>query len=401
MARMLKFRGRGLALWLAVIAGSVQTLRAQDETDFTLRTYDVGDLLSDIQDHAYSDVVERMSKRTLTGIHYGGGGGMGGGGGVPGAGGGRGGFGGPGGGFGGALRQSVSSNPGNITIDNLIHVIVNTVHTDTWAQFGNGEGKIEQIGTTLVVWQEDRVHQQLQALLGDLAQGSGERKTVTIDARWLSLDSDDLGRLLEKADDGSPSINRAALEEFTRRPTSIRGITNCFSGQLVYLISGTRKNVVSGYIPVVGSLGMPDMNEQLVSRQGEVRIRLASQVVNSGVGYQPVVEKTNFGALLQIRPTLMRNGNSAVVDLQATLTIPDRRAVHADDPRSDPRAPVVDRIGIETQELATTLRLPLGAPMLVGGLTLRPGAGGYAGNGQSDSENPAENPQMYLILELR
>ena len=37
----------------------------------------------------------------------------------------------------------------------------------------------------------------------------------------------------------------------------MRGMTHCFSGQLVYLISGTRRNIVSSYIPVVGSVEQP------------------------------------------------------------------------------------------------------------------------------------------------
>ncbi|NLX95262.1 MAG: hypothetical protein GXY83_03710 [Rhodopirellula sp.] len=39
-----------------------------------------------------------------------------------------------------------------------------------------------------------------------------------------------------------------------RRPSTIRGITHCFNGQLVYLVSGTRRNVVTSFAPVVGSI---------------------------------------------------------------------------------------------------------------------------------------------------
>src|SRR5205085_8198659 len=56
---------------------------------------------------------------------------------------------------------------------------------------------------------------------------------------------------------GHPTVDRTVLAELTRRASSLRGLTNCFSGQGVYLISGTRRNVVRSYIPVVGSIDQP------------------------------------------------------------------------------------------------------------------------------------------------
>ncbi len=66
----------------------------------------------------------------------------------------------------------------------------------------------------------------------------------------------------------------------------------------------------------------------------------------------------------------------------------------------------MDRIGIETQQLATTLEMPLGKPVLVGGLTYVPqalkSAGGRdenAAEGAVDAET--ERAQLYLVLEVR
>lgn len=60
--------------------------------------------------------------------------------------------------------------------------------------------------------------------------------------------------------------------------------------------------------------------------------------------------------------------------------------------------PEVDQVAIETQELSTTLRIPMGQPVLVGGMTFR----------WPDDEKPVdakaeakENAQMYLVLEIR
>ena len=60
----------------------------------------------------------------------------------------------------------------------------------------------------------------------------------------------------------------------------------------------------------------------------------------------------------------------------------------------------MDRIAVDTQELSTTLRMPLGEPILVGGMTFRwpDSADGNPADRKADSE---ETAQMYLVLEIR
>jgi hypothetical protein len=406
---------------------------AQAKGDYVLRTYEVSDLVINIQDHPYRESTDGPKNLGGGGVGGGGGGGFfsvpesdegfgcndaaigrqplrvqfaqyGGGGGI---GGGR------GGGMGGGAMTGVGAgelSPASttITLNDLTRVLVNTVASDTWAMNGTGEGQVEPIGTALVVWQTPAVHEQIGQLLNQIRQGAGHRKTVTIDARWLLLTSDDLDRLVLPDQTGVPAVDRKALDEFTRRPGSIRGITNCFSSQLVYLVSGTRRNVVSSYIPVVGSLEHDAAAETLVSTRRQSLIRLVSDTTatNSGkesrVGYQPVVEKPNLGALLEIRPTLMRGDDSAIVDLKSTLTVAGSHPVQPDGVNdASSIAPSVDRIAIETQEFATTLRMPLKKPVLVGGLTYVPGSTEPNDVTAKAEGKPAESPQLYLVLEVR
>jgi hypothetical protein len=304
-------------------------------------------------------------------------------------------------------------------MDDLQRVILATVSAESWAEAGTGEGRIEQLGTSLVVWQTLAVHEQLSQLLDELRAGTGQRATVTIDARWLLLNSDDLDRLLVQSENDGRHVDRQELAKLTRRPGSIRGITNCFSGQLVYLVSGTRRNFVNSYIPVVGSVEQPQRGNQFVAGRGSAIVRFVADDFTGGrggeqgVGYQPIVSVENLGALLEIRPTLMRGQDAAVVDIKSTLTVPAERAGDTTAPLEGPfTGPVVDRMSIETQQLATSFRMPLGQPVLVGGLTYAPiadhehvrhhGGGddfGQGGGHQAASE-PAENPQLYFVLEL-
>jgi hypothetical protein len=235
-----------------------------------------------------------------------------------------------------------------------------------------------------------------------------ERRTITIDARWLLLNSDDLDRLTATEAEGVATLDRRQLASLTRRPTTIRGLTNCFSGQLVYVVSGTRRNFISGYIPVVGSVEASRGDAQFAALRLGARVRFVADQAPLGggkaVGYQPIVERSTRGALLEIRPTVMRDSKSAIVDLRSTLTIPGGQSLPVSDPSEPaPAPPVVDRVAVDTQEFATTLRVPLGAPVLVGGLTYVPPAIGTLhdiGPDQAD-QSALENPQYYLVLELR
>jgi len=304
-----------------------------------------------------------------------------------------------------------------ITMDPLIDTIVDTVAPDSWAENGTGPGQIRPLGSALVVLQTEEVHQLISGLLDQLRDGSATRRTVSIDARWLLLDSDNLDRLVKTNDDGERKLDQQILAEFTRQPTSLRGITNCFSGQGVYLISGTRRNIVSSYIPVVGSVELRERDLMFASGPTEPRIVFAQfgGDGNSGavpgdlgggrsVGYQPIIEKPNFGVTLEIRPTLVLDAKAAVVDLKSTVTFPaqELEAIH---PAAAPGMPTVDRLAIQSQELATTLRVPLGEPVLVGGMTyMAPSAspgGAEAPVGVVPTEGGSETQQLYLVLELR
>jgi hypothetical protein len=383
---------------------------------YVLRTYEVSDLVVSIQDHPFSDSLERASTGS----------------------GGRGGMGGGGGGGGGMfsvpdVRTDPQSSNGfgaarpavariqlcqfggggsvpigprspapaaaSIAMEDLVRVLVSTVDANSWAENGGREGVVQILGTALVVWQTPAVHEQIEELLKQLRMGIGDRKTMTIDARWLFIDSDELDRLVAPDQTGIPIVDRKTLAEFTRRPGSLRAITNCFSSQLVYLVSGVRRNVVSGYIPVVGQAEQQEYVDRLASARPKSLVRFVSDADfsdggrDSKVGYQPIVEKPNLGVLLEIRPTWMRTDDTVVVDLKSTLTVPGPQAAST----SGGAPPTVDRIAIDTNEFATTLRMPLGKPILVGGLT----------NLQKsvlpvDQDKPAnETSQLYFVLEVR
>ena len=108
-----------------------------------------------------------------------------------------------------------------------------------------------------------------------------------------------------------------------------------------------------------------------------------TRLLDTNVGYQPVVGSVSYGALLQVTPTLVPDSEFVVLDLQNMVTLP----------ASEPSQSVsyggvmpLDRLNIVSQQFMTTLYVPLGTPTLVGGATLKP---------MSD-----DSSQLYLVIEV-
>ncbi len=415
-------------LWPQPVLAQLQPQNEKSKASkesFVVRVYDVTDLVVSAPDYRYAPAADK--RLDLSAARMGGFGGMGGEGAA--------------GGLGLSLSENGNStSSASITITDLLKTILNVCSEHSWSEVG-GEGEVESLGHSLVVSQTAEVHQQIADLLDQLREGSGKRQTVTVDARWLLLNSDELEQLTTADASDQSSLNRAVLAELTRLPTSIRGITNCFSGQLVYLVSGTRQNIVNSVIPVVGSLAPSRrMTDSLAGRRSAgpgnagSPFMFAAQFGGGGqggiggqggfggagglggvagpmmfgndasVGYQPVVEKSNWGALLEIRPTLIPGGESAIIDLRSTITAPGKSVVpELTQPSSTPQ---VDRVAIDTQELATTLNVPLGRPVLVGGMTSLHSVTVSSMSNESNEPSSApadqqESRQLYLIIEVR
>lgn len=390
--------------------------RQAGKTDLlTLATYPVGDIVFQVTDYPQNASPRGLrSKIPLApsggrgGFGGGGGGGMGGGGA----------FSIPDPGVGASLHQETPfrfSQYGRgkaapegpsmaITIDALVRTITNCIAPDTWSANGMGQAEVSILGDMLVVSQKPEVHRQISQFLEMVRRDAGKKRTVTVDARWLLLNSDELDQLLMKSEKpGPPIVNPEALAALSRRPTSLRAITNCFSGQLVHVVSGTEKSIVSSWIPVVGSVDW-SRSENAVATTERPPIRFVSDaypVRGSSVGYQPVLTNVNLGVVLEIRPIVVQGEKAAIVDLASTLTF------RGEEPSSPARAgggvaPPVDTVLLETARLATTLRVPLSKPVLVGGLSYSPAAAMASASTAGDAKQGSrEARQAYLILSVR
>jgi hypothetical protein len=381
-----------------------QAIRAEGE--LSVRVYQLADMILPLPNHGYrpndlpTTPAGNASEQGGTGSVFGsGGGGLGGGGaafnfqstgggglgGLPGrganpAGGGLGTF------AGGEAPSWSADEATSVAMNDVADLVRASIEPDSWDETG-GPGTIRSYRSMLIISQTAAVHAKIGEFLDVLREQTGTLRTVTVAAYWLMLDSEKLS-LLQVERDGVSSIDRETLAKYAKEEGNYRGQITCFSGQTVHLVGGMRRNVVTSVIPVVGG---------------------------DNPAYQPRGGTPNMGVLLQVRPTLVAEQNAAIVDLQSWVTAAPKTsqmvefhsgATSAGGPSvvestqgADEKAVAtgevatrVDRLDIASQALATTLRAPVGTPVLVGGLTDVSSSGAKSDAG--------ERKQLYVVVQV-
>jgi hypothetical protein len=111
---------------------------------------------------------------------------------------------------------------------------------------------------------------------------------------------------------------------------------------------------------------------------------VAAPANSASVGYQPIMQTRNIGALLQVTPAVDVSRQGVVLDLRSLVV---RESTQPGQPVDFNVVPL-DRLNVVVQQFMTTLHLPLGEPRLIAGSTLEPFA----------QDGPAE--QLYLVVEV-
>lgn len=256
--------------------------------------------------------------------------------------------------FGGSSAVAIPTNE-------LIQTITSVVAPETWSSMG-GPAVITTLRGMLIVKQTQAAHAEIGKLLDTLRQEGGVLRGVTIRAWWIPLGAAQLTELLDSRPGAANRrlVRPDALAALAETSAGYRGEVTGFDNQTVHIISGAVMTLVQGATPVVG--------------QGEI-------------GYMPIVERLHTGALLEIRPTLVDEG-SVVLDLASFVT----EWQEPEAPTELPSGPI-DRPQFVAHQVATTVRAPLGQPLVVGGLTVS-----QSDVGQDGAATPAV--PLYLILEV-
>ncbi len=418
------------AIWLCSAIAFGQA-KKDKPPEMTLKVYHVGDLFTPRPDYPYHGGLPTTNALNGNSNSTGGGiGGMGGmGGGMGGMGGGMfqvpdviprvaqagGSMGGGLGGMGGLGGEGMgNSGPGvdetlRFTRDDLIRAITSTIVPDSWEVMG-GEAVCTPLGGLLLIKQTAEAHRLIEELLKDIRTQGGSLHTVTVDATWLSLTSEEFEKLApQKNGQGGelPAVDPVLLKELAAKNPSQQGRLSCYNDQTVHLVSGDRRTVVYSAVPTVGFYS---------------------------TAYTPQIAIPNIGVLLQVRPTVDPDRKSAVLNLTSTVTVwqdpGDPLTIRGESKGGDSKGGeaamkaaggggvaegmmmagggrgganssnitqmTVDRVNIKTQHLGTTIRVPVGKPVLVGGMS------NINNDPKTKADPEAKTParQLYLVVKL-
>jgi len=261
-------------------------------------------------------------------------------------------------------------------VSDLVRLITDTVEADSWRDAGGTYGAIREISGLLVVTQTADAHKQIGTLLGQLRED--HLRTIRAQAMWIMLTPEQANALLpsDQKSDGkvsARSIDAAALAKMPADIVKFRAELSCFSGQTVSIAAGRSRTAIVAQDAVVAQ------NAAVLS---------------------PTVKPVQVGAMLEMTPTLETTLDTAVVDVHSQVAdwsaeTPTKIATRATaaDPASGVQtggeAPAtIDRLNLLTQEFRTTSRLPVGKPVLIGGMSSEP------------SQSGPESSQLYLVIQL-
>jgi hypothetical protein len=237
----------------------------------------------------------------------------------------------------------------SFTMDDLIEIIKTCILPTFWDDTG-GSGSIFPMAGSLVISQNQEVHEEVEDLLCLLRTNNPQLQVVTVRATWLLLDLKQLNQLTGSKQGG---IDPKAFAAMTAKVKGGVGTIAGFSGQTVHIASGFNPAVASGMNAILEAGRIP--------------------------GPQPGIGGPQTGVMLQVTPQLLAGAQTALLDICSSVT----RTV--DSPQTV--------LPLFVEQLATTLKVTLGEPTLVGGIasTVR---------GEAESPEGATGvPQLYLFVE--
>lgn len=298
-------------------------------------------------------------------------------------------------------RQSLhqlgeGSSAGQSTMDDLINVIQTSISPELWNV--EGGGSIAKLGNALVISADGDTHEQIDAMLNLFRKRWGTVRTVSLEAYWLWLsedelapalvevpagptDSDELKTFGQVKGDAWKNLIEARQNVEGEEKTGWRAKITCYNGQTVHTVSGTQRLAVVQVQPVLskGDDGKPE----------------------GRIAYRPEVNLIQEGAALQVTPITDVSGKTVLLDIHSRVCLPkdvkpaenqqpapaQQKAVEKMLASGGPAeiVDVIDKSQLAVQRFSTTLRVPVGQPMLVGGMTF------------SSLPKPGE-PNLYLFV---
>jgi len=269
-----------------------------------------------------------------------------------------------GGGGGGGGEGQAELQP-TVTTEAMTSLIMETIEPESWRDKGGSVGSLRFLGSRLIVTHTPDAHKALSNLLQELHAGGAYM--VAVRAQWVAFTPAELNDIFARgrAQKTGGAIAEVPAEMLRDDNIYSQGQTLGYNGQTVHVASGRGNTVVTGMDPVVG--------------QNAVGYQLQTAVIQSGVA-------------LQVTPQVLDEGQTVAMDVRSVVSEVEgavgSRAVPQTQPVSEREAMLfVDRPSVVAQQFSTTVRVPAGKKILIGGMTLDPAAKSKGAK------------QLYLVIE--
>jgi hypothetical protein len=267
----------------------------------------------------------------------------------------------------------------NAEFDATVDLITKVISPSFWDDVG-GRASIQPFGDLLVISTTEKYHAEILSLLAQIRAHIASRKTLVVETHWLWLTEEQLNRLIPNSsgevDERAWKIHQQQLNrEDSELMPGYHATITCMNGQTASTVAGRQRRFIISLIPIVGDNGIsPTPITTTPFSVGGTNSR--------AVGYQPQSITVQEGAALQVRPILFGD-DQVILDIHGRVVeveTPDQNEILAagqlpkkpdDNGGSDIRDIVkaVDRPVVNTSQIDTTFRTPLGTRTLVGGIT--------------------------------
>jgi len=249
-------------------------------------------------------------------------------------------------------------SPDTTGVDRLIKLIEDEISPETWKDMGGTIGAIHDFSGSLVITQTIENHKRIVDLLSQLAREQGGM--VRVQADWLILAPGDVQKLTKnaQANEALAQVDPAAINNLSAAARHFSGQTLSRNGQTVYLISGLARSVVTSVTPVV-STGVAAYSTDAATVSGGIALE-----VNPHVNWDLKSALVNLSSTFS-DPAQVANESVGVVVPPSTQPAGGQLTLMAPTGAWQPFSRVV-------QDMRTTVRVPLGVPIIAASMTLKP-----------------------------
>lgn len=206
----------------------------------------------------------------------------------------------------------------------------------------------------LVIEGTARQQAKIEDFLALLRKERAGRRMISLQAWWVVLD----GQQAVKAFGQSPApLAEVAPEVLSSlEGDAVSGSVAGFESQPLRLAAGLCQTVVTDGSPVVSE---------------------------NATAIDPMIQIVQWGPVLEVVPLVADSGTSATVHIRSIITEPGEKTLKRERPAAPPLSTTmpstagflreVDRLDFMAYSLNTSLRMPLGRPVLVGSMSKAPG----------------------------